>query len=105
MTGVEPPIPGKGAFHTMFLVALHSVGTLVSLLTPSLAGPRHEGQFSAWTSVEQERRTVKDQTMPGMRFTTRSPRGGTSGAEDNKPSLMVLVSLGKEEHRSSRTMV
>jgi hypothetical protein len=45
--GVDPPMPGIGSFQTIFFVSLHSLGMLVSLLMPSLVGPRHCGQLSA----------------------------------------------------------
>src|SRR6516165_9485605 len=46
IAGVAPLMPGNASFQTMFLVALHSAGMLVSAQMPSLFGPRHCGQFS-----------------------------------------------------------
>src|SRR4051794_21083743 len=47
ITGVEPPGPGMGNFQAMFFLSLHTAGSLVSLLTPLLSGPRQLGQLSA----------------------------------------------------------
>jgi hypothetical protein len=46
-TGVEFPRSGSSTFHFTFSVVLHFVGRSVSSVTPSLVGPRHEGQLPA----------------------------------------------------------
>src|SRR5262245_16907318 len=51
MIGVAPACPGSGNRQATLSVLLHVVGSLVSLLTPLLRGPRHWGQFSAFADV------------------------------------------------------
>src|SRR5262245_18785797 len=51
ITGVELPMPGRANFQATFSVALHLLGRPVSLEIPSLVGPRHCGQSSAWVKV------------------------------------------------------
>src|SRR5262249_16829022 len=48
--GVEQPRPGIFSFQAMFFLSSHSVARFFSELTPSLLGPRHCGQFSAWSN-------------------------------------------------------
>jgi hypothetical protein len=59
--GVEPALPGNGVRHATFSVLLQVAGRPVSLLTPSLFGPRQRGQFSARAGVKN-RSPVNAQT-------------------------------------------
>src|SRR5262249_40896354 len=53
-TGVEPPMPGICKLQAMFSSWPQCVGRLVSVLTPSFAGPRHCGQLSARANPTNE---------------------------------------------------
>ena len=51
MIGVEPLQPGSASFQATFSSVVHRAGRFFSPLTPFEFGPRHCGQFSAWTTV------------------------------------------------------
>jgi len=61
-----------------FFASLHSAGRLVSLLMPSLSGPRHWGQLSARAGPRQDSTTHKAggrQRTATEGFTAASPQG------------------------------
>ncbi len=47
MIGVEPAWPGRESFQATLWVSLQVVGKWVSVLMPSLVGPRQLGQLPA----------------------------------------------------------
>ena len=61
MIGVEPLKAGSGSLQATFSVALHVVGRPLSLLTPSIEGPRQCGHVSAASGAPREprRRNVR----------------------------------------------
>jgi hypothetical protein len=54
MIGVEPLNAGSGSFHATFSVGLQVVGSPVSMLLPSIDGPRQCGQLSAASEATAE---------------------------------------------------
>src|SRR6185369_16197424 len=53
MIGVEPLQPGIATFHATFSSVVHLTGRFFSLLVPLRFGPRHCGQFSAYTTANE----------------------------------------------------
>src|SRR5262245_61889964 len=58
MIGVDPLHSGIASFHAMFSSVVHLAGRFFSLLMPLSEGPRHCGQFSAWTATASSRTTI-----------------------------------------------
>src|SRR3954462_12883357 len=83
MIGVDPLHSGRASFQATFASAVHFSGRFVSLLTPFRRGPRHCGQFSAFSEASDNAANSSETRMRAMQAQSIKRRNGDRGIARN----------------------
>jgi hypothetical protein len=103
MMGEEWPFTVSGDFHAMFCVGDQASGMLVSVELPSPRGPRHDGQFSAWSVGKnaQKQANTTFMVLPRLdrddHFLPYPTQQGKRKASQQLPNMYSGTAMRKKE--------